>query len=42
MSLNRVLDIAGSALTAQSKRLNVVASNIANVDRAVASNAHPS
>ena len=41
MSLNRVLDIAGSALTAQSKRLNVVASNIANVDSAVASNGEP-
>ncbi len=41
MSLNRVLDIAGSALTAQSKRLNVVASNIATVDSAVASNGEP-
>lgn len=30
MSLFNVFDVAGSAMTAQSKRLNVVASNIAN------------
>jgi len=32
MALLNVFDIAGSALTAQSQRLNVVASNLANVD----------
>lgn len=41
MSLNSVLEIAGSALTAQSKRLNITASNIANADSAVASNGEP-
>ncbi|MEO0364393.1 MAG: flagellar basal body rod protein FlgC [Pseudomonadota bacterium] len=30
MALNRVLDIAGSALNAQSQRLNTTASNLAN------------
>ena len=32
MSLFKVFDVAGSALNAQSLRLNVVASNLANVD----------
>lgn len=32
MSLLTILDIAGSAMTAQSKRLNVSASNLANAD----------
>jgi len=32
MSLFNVFDVAGSALTAQSVRLNVVASNLANAD----------
>lgn len=32
MSLFNVFDIAGSAMTAQSERLNVTASNIANAD----------
>ena len=32
MSLFKVFDIAGSALTAQSQRLNVVASNLANAE----------
>lgn len=32
MSLFKVFDIAGSAMTAQSQRLNVVASNLANAD----------
>ena len=35
MSLSHVFDIAGSALTAQSQRLNAVASNLANADSAV-------
>ncbi|MDE2353844.1 MAG: flagellar basal body rod protein FlgC, partial [Betaproteobacteria bacterium] len=34
MSLFNILNIAGSALTAQSERLNVVASNLANADSA--------
>lgn len=32
MSLTRIFDIAGSAVSAQSQRLNVVASNLANAD----------
>jgi flagellar basal-body rod protein FlgC len=32
MSLFRVFDVAGSAVSAQSQRLNTVASNLANVD----------
>jgi len=32
MPLSNVFDIAGSALTAQSQRLNTVASNLANAD----------
>lgn len=32
MSLFRLFDVAGSAMTAQSQRLNVVASNMANAD----------
>jgi flagellar basal-body rod protein FlgC len=32
MSLFRIFDIAGSAVSSQSQRLNVVASNLANVD----------
>jgi flagellar basal-body rod protein FlgC len=32
MSLFKVLDVAGSAVSAQSQRLNVVASNLANAD----------
>src|SRR5262252_10175233 len=41
MSLSRVFDIAGSALTAQSQRLNAVASNLANADSAVSANGTP-
>ena len=37
MPLSRILDVAGTALTAQSKRLNVVASNLANADSATSS-----
>ncbi len=37
MSLANVFAIAGSALTAESKRLNVVASNLANADSAASS-----
>lgn len=32
MSMFAIFDVAGSALSAQSQRLNVVASNLANVD----------
>jgi flagellar basal-body rod protein FlgC len=32
MSLSKVFDISGSAVSAQSQRLNVVASNLANVE----------
>ena len=35
MSLLNIFNIAGSAMSAQSKRLNAVASNIANADSAV-------
>jgi flagellar basal-body rod protein FlgC len=41
MSVLRVFDIASSALSAQSQRLNVVASNLANADSAVASSGTP-
>ena len=32
MSMFKIFDVAGSAVSAQSQRLNVVASNLANVD----------
>jgi flagellar basal-body rod protein FlgC len=41
MSLFRVFDIASSALSAQSQRLNVVASNLANADSAVSASGTP-
>ncbi|MFO1319998.1 MAG: flagellar basal body rod protein FlgC [Burkholderiales bacterium] len=41
MSLMNVFDIAASALSAQSQRLNVVASNLANADSAVSSDGTP-
>lgn len=41
MSLFNVFDIAGSALTAQSMRLNVVASNLANADSATSATGQP-
>lgn len=37
MSLNNIFDIAGSAMTAQSVRLNTVASNLANAESASSS-----
>lgn len=37
MSLMKIFDVAGSALNAQSVRLNVVASNLANADSVAAS-----
>ena len=41
MSLSRIFDIAASALTAQSQRLNVVASNLANADSATGADGLP-
>lgn len=41
MSLFKVFDIAGSAMTAQSMRLNVVASNMANADSVTGSDGQP-
>lgn len=41
MSLLNVFDIAGSAMTAQSKRLNVAASNLANADSATGPDGQP-
>ena len=42
MSLFKVFDIAGSAMTAQSQRLNVVASNLANAESVVGPDGQPS
>lgn len=41
MSLFSILDISGSAMAAQSKRLNVSASNMANADSAVGPDGKP-
>ena len=41
MSIFNVFSIAGSALNAQSQRLNVVASNLANVDSTTSSTGQP-
>lgn len=41
MSLFNLFDIAGSAMTAQSQRLNVVASNLANADSTTSSTGQP-
>ena len=41
MSLFDVFDIAGSAMAAQSQRLNVVASNLSNADSATSSTGKP-
>lgn len=41
MSLFNTLDVVGSALTAQSKRLNVVASNLANADSVTGPDGQP-
>lgn len=41
MNLFSVFDIASSALAAQSQRLNVVASNLANADSAVSADGTP-
>jgi flagellar basal-body rod protein FlgC len=41
MSLFDVFNVAGSAMAAQSKRLNVVASNLANADSVTSSDGQP-
>jgi flagellar basal-body rod protein FlgC len=41
MSLLNVFEIAGSAMSAQSQRLNAVASNLANADSATSANGQP-
>ncbi|MEN9864501.1 MAG: flagellar basal body rod protein FlgC [Pseudomonadota bacterium] len=41
MSLFSVFNVSGSALSAQSQRLNVVASNLANADSVTSSNGQP-
>lgn len=41
MSLNNVFGIAGSALTAQSARLNATASNLANADSVTSADGKP-
>jgi len=41
MSLFSVFDVAGSALTAQSQRLNTTASNLANAESATSSTGEP-
>jgi flagellar basal-body rod protein FlgC len=41
MSLFDIFNVAGSAMNAQSQRLNVVASNLANADSAVSSTGGP-
>jgi flagellar basal-body rod protein FlgC len=41
MSLFRIFDVAGSAVSAQSQRLNVVASNLANVDTVAGPDGQP-
>lgn len=38
MSLLKIFDVSGSAMSAQSQRLNVVASNLANADSVTSSN----
>ncbi|MFN3545761.1 MAG: flagellar basal body rod protein FlgC [Thiobacillus sp.] len=41
MSLFNIFDVAGSAMHAQSQRLNTVASNLANADSATSANGTP-
>ena len=41
MSLLKIFDIAGSAISSQSQRLNVVASNLANVDTVAGPDGQP-
>lgn len=41
MSLFNIFNVAGSAMTAQSQRLNAVASNLANADSTTSANGQP-
>ena len=41
MSISNIFQIAGSALTAQSQRMNVAASNLANADSVAGPNGEP-
>jgi flagellar basal-body rod protein FlgC len=41
MSLNRIFEISSSAISAQSQRLNVVASNLANADSVAGPDGQP-
>ena len=41
MSISNIFDIAGSAMAAQSQRLNVVASNLANADSTTSADGKP-
>ena len=41
MSLSNIFSVAGSAMNAQSQRLNTVASNLANADSATSANGEP-
>ena len=41
MSLFNIFNVAGSGMAAQSQRLNVVASNLANADSATSANGQP-
>ena len=41
MSLENIFNVAGSAMNAQSQRLNTVASNLANADSATSANGEP-
>ncbi len=41
MSLFNIFNVSGSAMTAQSQRLNVVASNLANADSTTSANGQP-
>jgi flagellar basal-body rod protein FlgC len=41
MSMLKIFDVAGSAVSAQSQRLNVVASNLANADTVAGPDGRP-
>jgi flagellar basal-body rod protein FlgC len=41
MSLSNIFNVAGSAMSAQGQRLNVVASNLANADSVTSANGQP-
>ena len=41
MSLFKIFDVSGSAMSAQAQRLNVVSSNLANADSVTSANGQP-